>query len=197
MIRLGITGTIGSGKSFVCNIFRHLGFPVFDSDLEAKKIYEDDPEVIALLQQRYGGDIYLKEDGSLKLNKDLLAKLIFSSPIELTFVNKLIHPRVRQRLELWQQQAEPLSVLESALLFDSGLRQYVDYSLVVLAPKELRLSRVMERSQLKREEILARMQRQLTDEEMGKKSDFAVCNDGERFLLPQIYRVLEKMGIVL
>lgn len=187
MIRIGITGGIGSGKTYVSRILEELGVPVYDSDSRAKQLTVTDPAIrkglIALLgEQVYRGD---------NLNKELLASYLFASHEHAIQVNAVIHPVVFRDFDSWCEQMKVEVVgLESAILFESGFDKIVDKVLMVYAPESLRVRRAMERDNSTEEQVRARMTAQMDDEEKRRRSDFTIVNDEVSALDVQIDRLL-------
>lgn len=188
-IRLGITGGIGSGKSFFSSSLRECGVPVFDSDSEAKKLMVADPVIVSSLKSLLGDEVYI--DG--KLNKQLLAGYIFSSPDNAHKVNAIVHPCVKQAFLSWADEhfkkGSRVVAIESAILFESGFDDIVDKIVIVHAPLEVRISRVMKRDNVTRDKVIERINSQMSDDEKISKSDFVVENDGLVSLNEQIDRL--------
>ncbi len=186
MIKLGITGGIGSGKSVVSELFRILGVPVYDSDREAKKITSSSAIVREKLTACFGDGLY---DGHV-LNKSRFASLIFSDTKNLEAANAIIHPEVLNGFLSWAgQQRTEMVAIEAAILFESGFNASVDYILTVTAPVELRISRTMRRSRMTRNEVEKRISSQLSDEYRMERSDFTIYNDYTSPLIPQVEEV--------
>lgn len=189
MIKLGITGGIGSGKSVISQIFRLMGVPVYDCDSRSKYLSENDKEIVHDLKVLLGDEVYTVEG---KLNKPLLASYLFADSSHTQTVNAIIHPRVIADYERWaEEQATSLIALESAILYESGLERYVDKVLFVEAPYELRLKRCMSRDHTTSALVIKRMQAQMDEAEKSKKSNYRIINDDIQPLLPQIYEILE------
>ncbi|HKL07431.1 MAG TPA: dephospho-CoA kinase [Bacteroidales bacterium] len=190
MIKVGVTGGIGSGKTLVCEIFGHLGIPVFNADIEAKNIYSIDQDVIDQLKQLFGQDIYHKG----KLKKDVLANIIFNDSKALDKVNSIIHPKVREYFLDWaEKQTSKYVIEEAAILFESNAYLDLDYIINVHARQDSRIERVMERDNISKEQVLNRMKNQLCDEKRMKLADFTIYNDDERMLLPQVLAIHQKI----
>lgn len=184
LLKGGITGGIGSGKTIVCKIFEFLGTPVYYADDEAKRLMHQNTKLRSEIQALFGNDAYLP-DGTL--NKAYLARLIFSDAGRREELNALVHPAVAADVEAWfNRQNTPYALEEAALLFESGSYQKLDFLITVYAPVELRLSRVMQRDKTSRKEVEKRMKAQWPDQEKIKKADFVVRNDGKNALIPQI-----------
>lgn len=192
--RLGITGGIGSGKSTVCKVFEVLGVRVFYSDLEARVIMDTSPLVYKGLEKILGFDIYV--DG--KIDRPRLADIIFNDSKKLEQVNMLVHPLVLEKFASWsQKQDSDYVILESAVLFESGAGKVLDKTLAVIAPMEERIARVMERNNMKREEVLERIKNQVSENEMLRKADFLLDNADSSMLLPQVISVHNEIKNIL
>jgi dephospho-CoA kinase len=189
---VGLTGGIGSGKSVVAGLLKTLGFPVYDSDREAKRLTSTSPVIRERLSERFGPEIY--EKGTL--NKILLSSLLFCNGKNLKFANSVIHPEVMKDFLTWKEQYQTccLTVVESAILFESGFDKAVDVKISVSAPLDLRIERVQKRDEVLRESVLARIHNQMTEEERNGKADYIIINDNCRAILPQIEYILEKLG---
>ncbi len=187
MYTVGLTGGIGSGKSLVANIFRHLGTPVFDADTESKKILDENPEMRVRLSEWFGRDIY--KDGSLDRAK--LAGIIFTDPESLARVNGLVHPLVSSRFIDWckENQHRKYLIHEAAILFESGFYKYLDTIIVVTAPENIRIHRVMNRDKATMESVRQRIQNQWTDEQRIPLAGYTIINDGDTALIPRILEI--------
>lgn len=189
-MKVGVTGGIGSGKSSVCRVFNTLGIPVFEADDEARMITESDNRVKQRLNEIAGTDLYLT--GSL--DRKLLASLIFNSKSMLDDVNTLIHPMVFNAFELWAgHQVAPYVIMEAAILIESGADKLVDQIIVVTAPYEERIDRVISRSGLTIGEIDARMRNQFSQEELTDRADYVIKNGDSDMILPAIIEIHEKL----
>ncbi len=192
MIKVGITGGIGSGKSVVCSIFKQLNIPVFDADSVAKTImlHED-------IQQKIKdtfGEIVCGIDKKISTKK--LGELVFNDNNSLQKLNSIIHPEVGKVFEDWcMKQTSPYIIKEAAILFESGSNKSVDKVITVVSPLELRIARVMKRNSLSREEVLNRISKQWSDEEKIKRSDFVVKNDEVEMLLLQVMEVDRQLRV--
>ncbi len=188
MIRLGITGGIGTGKSVVASFLRAMGIPVYVADDEAKKITLMSPVIRAQLINYFGNKIF---DGNI-LNKTLFASLIFENEDNLKKANSIIHPEVFRDFSSWsEKQDSSIVAMESAILFESGFETLVDKSICVTAPVELCIVRAMKRSGLSRAETLKRIANQMPEQLKAVKSDFVICNDGIEAIIPQIEIILK------
>lgn len=167
MIKVGITGGIGSGKSTVCRLFAACGAPVYDSDTQAKRLMEEDGPLRRRLAARFGEEIY----AGGRLNRKLLAGRVFSDPAELSALNALVHPAVMEDFERWcgRQSGADYVVLESAILFEAGLEGYVDRTIAVTAPIDVRIARTCLRDGASAEEVRRRIAVQLDEEELRRR----------------------------
>ncbi|MDR0982668.1 MAG: dephospho-CoA kinase [Culturomica sp.] len=188
MLKIGLTGGIGSGKSTVANIFLNLGFPVYISDIMASIIMQEDSNIRMQLRNHFGESIFNSDES---LNKKKLAGIIFNDPDELGFVNSIIHPAVMKDFEDWcTHQDSQLVVFESAILFEGGFEQLFDYVVCVNADEELRIQRVMRRDNVSRNAVIERIQNQMDAREKCMKSDFVIETNGEMDLKKQVNAVI-------
>lgn len=197
MLRLGLTGGIGSGKSYIAAIFEHLGVPVYNADTEVKKLYDENSELLAALRVAFGAGIF----DAGKLNRKRFAELVFADANELSRLNAIVHPLLKKHFIAWcgKHSAYPYVVIEAAILFESGFNEFVDKVAVTTSPKEVRIQRVVSRDKLTEQEVLARMQHQLAEKELIERADFTIDASGEQALLPQIlaihYHLLEAFRV--
>ena len=190
MIKIGITGGIGSGKSVVASLFQLLGVPVYIADEESKRLTNQSMTIRRQLIAHYGEAIYTAEG----LNKPLLAAKIFQDPAQRRIVNGIIHPEVKHHFEAWAAQQEtPLCAIESAILFESGFDQVVDTHLMVYAPKALRIERATSRDAASREAIQQRIESQMADEEKRELADHLIYNDNQQPLIPQVTALIARL----
>ena len=188
MKKIGITGGIGSGKTTVASVFEQLGIPVYHADYWAKEIMNTEPLVIERLKELFGKDIY---DSNGKSNRKRIAEIVFSDKNKLNELNSVIHPAVWLHGENWLKQHEdkPYILKEAAILFESGGNKGVDKVIMVSAPKEIRLQRVMKRDNVTHEEVEARMANQWPDEKKIALSDFVIVNDDKQLVIPQVLEI--------
>jgi len=187
MLKIGITGGIGSGKTTVCKIFEVLGIPVFYADPEAKNIMVKDELLIAGIKETFGEESYFS-DGTL--NNKHIAGIVFNDEAELKKLNALVHPAVFRGFDNWEKQipaSTPYTLKEAALLFESGSYKMCDINILVTAPLELKISRVMQRDGISAEQVKARMDKQLSDEEKVKLADYSIINDEKNSIIEQVY----------
>jgi dephospho-CoA kinase len=190
MLKIGITGNIGSGKTTVSKIFEVLGIPVFYADSEAKKVMVTDETLIESLKKTFGADSYFA-DGSL--NNRYIAGIVFNNEAELKKLNALVHPAVFRAFDSWAEQITnvPYVLKEAALLFESTSYKMCDKAIMVTAPPELRMQRVMQRDGLSREEIVSRDSRQFSEEKKLALADYAIRNDNKEMVIPQVLALHE------
>jgi len=191
MFRVGLTGGIGSGKTLVSGIFEKLGVPVFYADTAARELMNKDAELKRGIVELFGEQAYGK-DG---LNRQYLAERVFGDTERLKGLNMLVHPAVRNGFIRWveEQHGAAYVIEEAAILFESGASLEMNLSVLVYAPEELRISRVIKRDGLKREAVLKRMAHQLSEEKRMKMADHILINDGKEMLLPQVIELHNKI----
>ena len=186
MKKIGITGNIGSGKSFVCKMFENLGIPVFYSDDETKKLYLI-PSVKKLIIKRFGQDVYF-DDGTL--NRKLLSYHLFKNDEAMKFIESVLYPALNQHFDEWcEQQKTPYVLYESAILFEKNYLKYFDKIIFVSAPEDIRLQRVMLRDDCTEENVRSRMRLQMSEETKISKADFVIYNDGTKEVKPQVLAI--------
>jgi dephospho-CoA kinase len=186
MLRIGLTGGIGSGKSLVASVLEQMGYPVFYSDQEAKALYDTHQTLKAELIELIGAGLY----NQTGFNKGLLSRAIFENPALKGKIESLVHPKVRAAFDQWAaKQSTELVFNEAAILFETGAYLQFDATILVSAPVELRLQRVVSRDGLSIQEIEKRIQTQWSDEQKKLLADFIIENDG-RAILKQIEVVL-------
>lgn len=184
--RIGISGNIGSGKSYVCKIFNQLGISTFHSDEETKKLYFL-PDVKKEIIGRFGEEVYFS-DGSL--NKKLLSYHLFQNPEALKFIETLLYPKLNQVFDEWcEQQSSEYVLFESAILFEKNFDKQFDKVIFVSAPENIRLQRAMERDKCDEENVRSRMRLQWDEETKKSKSDYIINNDGAEDIMPQIVKI--------
>lgn len=181
---IGITGGIGSGKSTVARIFGLLGIPVYSADDAAKEIMVKDQLLIAQIKDHFGAEAYLP-DGNL--NRKFISNIVFSDKAQLEKLNSIVHPATIRDSEVWaQKQRSPYVIKEAALLFETESFHHVNRTIGVYAPESLRILRVMKRDGVSRDEVLARMHKQIDDRIKMKLSDFVIYNDEQQMVIPQV-----------
>ena len=197
MYKVGITGGIGSGKSTVCAILAEFGVAVYDSDTRAKHLMNEDNILRERLVERFGSEVYCAEG----LNRRYLAERVFGNPEELKALNAIVHPAVMDDFDRWALEQEgSYVVLESAILFEASLDRRVDVSVAVMAPEELRIERAMQRDGAQREQIVARMNNQISDQERVERAKYTIVNidiDNLRSDVEQLHRRLSYVAQAL
>ncbi len=183
-MKVGLTGGIGSGKTLVCSVLEKLGVAVYFADSEARRLMNSDPGLVLQISGLFGNKAY--EEGSL--NREFIAHRVFTDKELLTRLNELVHPAVRKDFSRWASEQKPsfYVVEEAAILFESGSDRNMDFTVGVFAEKELRVRRAMQRDGSTREQVLNRMNSQMSDEEKMEKVDILINNDGKEMILPQI-----------
>lgn len=190
MLKIGITGGIGSGKSTVAKVFEVLGIPVYYADDAAKRLMHEDEELRKKIKLQFGNEVYTNG----QLNRKRLAEIVFASPEKLTQLNTLVHPATLQDAERWMQlQTTPYAIKEAALIFESGAQEQLDYVIGVTAPAPLRIQRTMQRDGITREEVMARMDKQMDEAIKMKLCDFVIINNEQEMLLPQVLQLHQKL----
>jgi len=188
--RVGITGGIGAGKTLVCRIISAMGYPVFYSDKESKKILNSDPVVKAAILDLFGAQAYQNNE----LNRSFIAEQVFSNPEQLVRLNAIAHPAVRNAFEKWIiEQDSPLIFNEAAILFETGIYKNYDATVLVTAPIEVRISRVIARDRTDETSVRSRMDKQWTDDQKRTLADFEIVNNEDNFLIPQLLELIQKL----
>ena len=183
MLKIGITGGIGSGKSIVSNIFKVLGIAVFDADFAAKQIMNENKIVQQHLIDAFGESVFLNNE----LNKKYLANIVFNDAYQLEKLNAIVHPATIEAGNQWVKQQKSIYILkEAALLFESGSAADLDYIIGVYAPKIVRIKRVMQRDNANEQAVINRMNKQIDESLKMKLCDFVIINDEQQLLIPQV-----------
>jgi dephospho-CoA kinase len=186
MLKIGLTGGIGSGKTMVAQIFEVLAIPVYYADQAAKHLMNSDVDLKNKIIQAFGPPAY--KEGNL--DSTYLGSIVFRDPEKLALLNSFVHPVTIRDAEKWmQKQAAPYVVKEAAIIFEAGLEKNYDYIICVTAPESLRLERVLERDHSTSEKVRQRMKQQMDDQEKINRSNFVIYNDGTRALLPQVLAI--------
>lgn len=186
MLKIGLTGGIGSGKTTVAKVFEVLDVPVYYADAVSKRLYHTNKELMASLKVHFGEDIYNND----QLNRQKLAAIVFNDTQKLQLLNSLVHPLTIQDAEQWMaQQTTPYIIKEAALLFESGSSGGLDYIIGVHTPKHLRIKRVMDRDKVSREEVIARMDKQIDEDIKMRLCDYVIENNELELVLPQVLQL--------
>lgn len=192
MLKIGITGGIGSGKTTVCKIFETLGIPIYYADEQARRLMVEEPALVQSIRQLLGEEAYTD---SGQLNRAYIAQRVFHDKSLLQQLNQLVHPAVALDGLRWHeaQTDAPYTLKEAALLIESGSYQQLDYLIVVAAPEVLRLERVMLRDQVDSAAVQARMKQQIPESEKIALADFLIENDGQHPLIPQVMAIHQQL----
>lgn len=194
MIRLGLTGGIGSGKTTIAKLFEALNVPVYYSDFHAKRLMSDDPELRASISDLLGSESYASDGG---LNRSYISKQIFQNQAILDEMNALVHPAVSRDFDRFCQvhQNENLVIEESAILFETKLNLKLDKTILVVADENERIKRVEERDNIEKADILAKISKQMSDADKRPLADFIIENNNQEFIIPkvlEIYNMLDQ-----
>ncbi len=193
-VKLGITGGIGSGKSIICELFTNLEIPVYNADLRARFLMENDPELILKIKEKFTGNAYAGNG----VNRSFMAEKVFNDEEELKKLNDLVHPYVFRDFDNWAQEHASYSLLvkEAALLFESGSYHDLDKVILVYCPLEIRIRRILLRDGWRiRADVEKIIENQMSDTEKKKLADFVIVNDDHDPVLPQILNILNELKI--
>jgi len=190
VLKVGLTGGIGSGKSTVAQIFEVLGIPVYYADIEAKRLMNEDAELITSISKNFGEQAYTNN----LLNRKYVSSIVFSDPAKLELLNSIVHPATKKDSEKWMNQQSTLyAIHEAALIFEAKVSDRLDYVIGVSSPKELRIKRAMQRDDVSYDEVVKRMNKQFDEETKISKCDFVLINDEKQLLIPQVVVLHEKL----
>ena len=194
MLKVGITGGIGSGKTTVCQIFATLGIPIYYADVRAKELMVSDADLIQQIQKLLGENAYLNGE----LNRKYIAEKAFHDKNLLQQLNTIVHPAVFQDTLNWFQKHhdKAYTLYEAAIMFESGSYKLMDKMITVFAPLEDRISRTMKRDHISREEVLERVDKQMLEEEKMKRADFVIYNDHSQPLIQQVLTIHEHIMVI-
>jgi dephospho-CoA kinase len=190
-LQVGITGGIGSGKSLVCHIFKCFGVPVYDADSKAKSLMTSDPSLVNQIKAEFGEKAY-QNDGTL--DRAFISKTTFDNPERLAVLNRLVHPRVAGDYQTWlsNHQDSKYVLREAALLYEVGAERSIDRMIVVSAPEELRINRVLARDKHRtRQDVQSIIKNQWPEEDKVKRADHIIYNDDEHMVIPQVLQLHE------
>lgn len=190
ILRIGLTGGIGSGKTTVAHIFETLGIPVYFSDDAAKRIMNENELLRHKIIQYFGEESYING----QLNRPFLAGVIFNNDEKRALLNSLVHPLTIEDADKWMlQKNTPYAIKEAALIFESDVWKHLDKVIGISAPYELRLQRAMQRDNISREAVEARMAKQMNEEEKMKRCDYIIYNDEQQLVIPQVIALHERL----
>ncbi len=188
MLKIGLTGGIGSGKTTVAKMFQLLGVPVYYADAASKRLMQSNKYLIDEIKRSFGEEVYTGD----QLNRSTLAAIVFNDPQKLKLLNELVHPPTIKDAEEWMQQQNTSYVIkEAALLFETGSVHGLDYVIGVQAPEFLRIKRAMKRDGISSEEVKQRMKRQIDEEIKIRLCDFKIYNDEQKMVIPQVLELHE------
>lgn len=191
MLKIGVTGGIGSGKSTVCKVFSVLGIPVFEADRIAKSLMNTDLEIREKLVNLFGAAVYLPDQ---TVDRKYLAGIVFNDPSLLAQLNAIVHPVVRKAFFDWcDKQQSPYIIHEAAILFESGFYKMMDKTITVATSENERIQRVMKRNGLTFELVQERIRNQWSDDERIKLADFVIRNNDDELIIPQIIEINKKI----
>ena len=190
MLRIGLTGGLGSGKSTVAHIFEVLGIPIYYADDASKRLMNDDAKVKEAVQNMFGKEVY--PEG--KLDRKYLAEIVFKDEKKLALLNSIVHPATLQDAAEWMsKQTAPYAIKEAALIFESSSHTSLDYVIGVKSPLELRLQRAIKRDNLTKDEAMQRVSRQMDEEEKIRLCNFVITNDEKEMVIPQVLALHQKI----
>ncbi|MEZ4915614.1 MAG: dephospho-CoA kinase [Chitinophagales bacterium] len=187
MIKVGITGGIGSGKSYISSMFEKLGVPVYYSDIRAKELMNTSEQVKQQLISTFGAETYKNN----QLDRKYLAEIVFNNEEKLELLNNIVHPAVKNDYKKWcsEHQNYPYTLKEAALLFETGIYKELDKTILVHASKDIRILRVMQRDKVSKQAVEARMDKQMDDFAKMDLADYIVHNDG----INEVFKIVEKL----
>ena len=189
MLRIGLTGGIGSGKTIVAKIFETLGIPVYYADDAAKRLMNSDEALKKSIIENFGERAYINNE----LDRKFLANIVFNDQQKLSLLNSLTHPATIRDANKWMiLQKSPYAIKEAALLFESGAAEDLDFIIGVSAPQQIRIKRVVERDKIPEAEVMKRISRQMDEEKKMQRCDFVIINNEEQLVLPQVMALHEK-----
>ena len=189
MLRIGLTGGIGSGKTTVAKIFEVLAVPVYYADDAAKRIMNEDENLKQRIIQHFGTEAYADS----QLNRSHISAIVFTAPEKLALLNSLVHPVTIADADKWmQRQTAPYIIKEAALMFESDAHNHVDYVIGVSAPEQMRIQRTMQRDGISETAVAAKINKQMNEEEKLKLCDFIINNDETQLLISQVLQLHEK-----
>jgi len=190
MLKVAITGGIGSGKSLVCQVFKTLGIPIFNADAVSNQLVEHDTGLKASIIKLFGKEAYINNN----YNRKYIAHIVFNQAEKLKALNELIHPKTIEAAKQWfEKQQTPYAIKEAAILFESKAEQDIDIIIGVTAPEQIRIERVMQRIGCSKDEVIKRMQQQMPEDEKMKKCNYIIHNDNVTALIPQVLQIHKKL----
>jgi|TARA_B110000977_G_scaffold89170_1_gene118439 dephospho-CoA kinase len=187
---IGITGGIGSGKSTIAKVFMSIGYPVYNSDTRAKELINSNEKLINSIKLSFGDDLY----NSQGLDRKKMASIVFNNPEKLELLNSIIHPTVGKDFEKWIDLQNTSFILkEAAILFETGIYRSLHKTILVSAPQETRIERVIKRDNTNQEEVLSRMNNQWSEEKKTELADYVIDNSGNKLVIPQVLEIIKQI----
>ena len=187
---IGITGGIGSGKSTIAKVFMSIGYPVYNSDTRAKELINSNEKLINSIKLSFGDDLY----NSQGLDRKKMASIVFNNPEKLELLNSIIHPTVGKDFEKWIDLQNTSFILkEAAILFETGIYKSLHKTILVSAPQETRIERVIKRDNTNQEEVLSRMNNQWSEEKKTELADYVIDNSGNKLVIPQVLEIIKQI----
>ncbi len=192
MIKIGLTGGIGSGKTTVANIFLQFGIPIYNSDKRAKVLMIENKELVKEIKGLLGDNAYTKEQ---QLNRSYISEKVFKDKTLLKALNQLVHPKVGEDFKIWcnKHKFAEIIIKEAAILIESGAFKTLNKIVVVNAPEEVRINRVLNRDNSNLEAVKNRIQHQISEAERNSYADFIINNDGKNSLINQVKEIISKL----
>ena len=190
-IKIGLTGGIGVGKTYVGQIFINLGYPVFNADIEAKECIQNNNQLQNSIKNKFGEKIYVKG----VLQREKLADIVFNDVLALKQLNNLVHPIVKKKFDDWcEKQTAKIIIKEAAILFESNSHITLDHIICVSTNLDTRIERIKKRDNISRKQIIDRIENQMPQIEKEKLSDFVINNDGTQLILPQVLDIIYQIN---
>jgi dephospho-CoA kinase len=191
MLIAGVTGGIGSGKSTVCRIFSQLGVPVFNADEEGRRLISSERQVLNKIKKLFGNTIIV----SGEINRKKIASIVFKDKEKLAKLNAIIHPAVRKNFKAWvKEQRTNWVIEEAAILVETGFAKELDTLIVVVAPDELRIKRVVERDGVTRQDVSIRISNQMPQTSIMKQANYIIVNDDKQLVIPQVLNIFKDLN---
>lgn len=190
-LKIGLTGGIGAGKTYISSLFAKRGIAIYDSDLRAKELMITHGDIILQIKDNFGENSY-HTDG--RLNRNYIAHIVFHDAEKLDLLNNIVHPVLKRDVRTWfEEQKGIYAIQEAAILFESHMEKYLDYTIMVYAPVEIRENRVIARDKLSLSDVRARIHMQMPDEEKINKADYVIYNDEQHDIFSQIEHIDQKL----
>ncbi|MFT4093534.1 MAG: dephospho-CoA kinase [Niabella sp.] len=190
MLKIGLTGGIGSGKTTIAKIFSTLGIPVYDADSAAKNLIQTSETIRKAILETFGSEVY--KNG--QLDRNFLSSVVFNNEEKLQQLNAIVHPvTIADSIGWFNRQKAPYAIKEAALIFESGSEKYLDYVIGVRTPEALRIERILQRGGITRVKIKKRMAQQMNDDEKMDRCDFVIDNSGQVSVLQQVVKIHEQL----